>query len=112
MSVSNASGTCALHCDARGRQQLQRVESERSLSCDAEQGDADGVEPERAGECDVWNNRYGETLGGSGTGALTFSQGASTGCTIDASTGVISVSNASGTCSISASKAATITMGR
>ena len=45
------------------------------------------------------------TLGGSGTGALTFSAGASTGCSVDASTGVISVSNASGTCSISASKA-------
>src|SRR5204862_462660 len=45
------------------------------------------------------------TTGGSGTGAVTFSAGASTGCAVVASTGVISVSNASGTCAISASKA-------
>ena len=45
------------------------------------------------------------TTGGSGTGAVTFSDGASTGCSVNVSTGVISVNNASGTCVISASKA-------
>ncbi len=45
------------------------------------------------------------TSGGSGTGAVTFSDGTSTGCSVNVSTGVISVSNASGTCAISASKA-------
>src|SRR5205814_204359 len=45
------------------------------------------------------------TTGGSGTGAVTFSAGTSTGCSVNPSTGLISVSNASGTCSISASKA-------
>jgi hypothetical protein len=45
------------------------------------------------------------TTGGAGTGARTFSAGTSTGCSVDASSGVISVTNASNTCSISASKA-------
>ena len=45
------------------------------------------------------------TTGGSGTGAVSFSHGASTGCTVNSSTGLISVNNASGTCSISATKA-------
>src|SRR5207253_547577 len=53
---------------------------------------------------------YGSTgsatvSGGSGTGGVSFSNGASTGCSVNAGTGVISVGNASGNCSISASKA-------
>jgi len=43
--------------------------------------------------------------GGTGNGAVTFSAGASTGCSIDSTTGVITVTNASGTCLISAEKA-------
>lgn len=53
---------------------------------------------------------YGNTgtataTGGTGNGAVTFSAGASTGCAIDATSGVITVTNASGTCLISAEKA-------
>jgi len=44
------------------------------------------------------------TAGGSGTGVLTFNA-IGTGCSVNAATGVVSVTNASGTCSISASKA-------
>jgi hypothetical protein len=52
---------------------------------------------------------YGSTAtlsstGGSGTGAVTFSDGASTGCSVSGTT--LSVTNASGTCSITATKAA------
>ena len=52
---------------------------------------------------------YGSTAtlsstGGSGTGAVTFSAGASTGCSVSGTT--LSVTNASGTCSITATKAA------
>ena len=52
---------------------------------------------------------YGNTTtltasGGSGTGAVTFSAGASTGCAVAGD--LLSVTNASGTCSITASKAA------
>ena len=43
--------------------------------------------------------------GGTTTGAVTFSAGSSTGCSIDSSSGVITVTNASGTCLISAEKA-------
>ena len=53
---------------------------------------------------------YGNTgtataTGGTTNGAVTFSAGASTGCSIDAPSGVITVTNASGTCLISAEKA-------
>jgi hypothetical protein len=46
------------------------------------------------------------TSGGSGSGALAYSHGLSTGCTVNAGSGVISVTNASGTCTVTASKAA------
>lgn len=44
------------------------------------------------------------TTGGSGTGAVTYSVGASTGCSVSGTT--LSVTNASGTCDITATKAA------
>jgi hypothetical protein len=44
------------------------------------------------------------TTGGSGTGAVTFSAGASTGCSVAGS--ILSVTNASGTCSVTAARAA------
>jgi hypothetical protein len=54
---------------------------------------------------------YGQTglgasaSGGSGTGAYSFSAGSSTACTVDSVTGVIAVTNGTGTCSITASRA-------
>jgi uncharacterized protein YjiK len=56
------------------------------------------------------NITYGNTgdataTGGTGNGALSFLSTGSTGCSVDNSSGVISVNNASGTCSITASKA-------
>jgi len=44
------------------------------------------------------------TTGGSGSGVVTFSAGSSTGCTVSGST--LNVTNASGTCSLTATKAA------
>ena len=44
--------------------------------------------------------------GGSGSGTVSFSAGASTGCSVGATTGTVSVTNASGTCAITATKAA------
>jgi hypothetical protein len=57
------------------------------------------------------NLAYGTTgtasaTGGSGTGAVTFNVGSSTGCSVDPISGAITVTNASGTCAISAEKAA------
>ena len=54
---------------------------------------------------------YGSTgtitkTGGSGTGAVTYSRGASTGCTVNATTGVIIVNNVTGSCTVTATKAA------
>jgi hypothetical protein len=45
------------------------------------------------------------TSGGSGTGTVTFSSGASTACSINSSTGVVNITSAVGTCSITATKA-------
>ncbi|NVN97854.1 MAG: MBG-2 domain-containing protein [Geobacteraceae bacterium] len=46
------------------------------------------------------------TSGGSGTGAMSYSHGASSGCTVNPTTGVIAVTNATGSCSVTATKAA------
>jgi hypothetical protein len=46
------------------------------------------------------------TSGGSGTGALSYSAGESTGCTVDAITGIITVTDISGTCTVIATKEA------
>lgn len=53
---------------------------------------------------------YGETgtavaEGGEGSGAVTFDAGDSTGCTIDPISGIITVTDATGTCEITATKA-------
>ena len=54
---------------------------------------------------------YGQTglfataAGGSGTGAYSFSAGGSTACTVNASTGAITVTSGSGTCTITATRA-------
>ena len=44
-------------------------------------------------------------MGGSGTGAVTYSSSGSTGCSADTMTGVITVTDASGTCDVTVSKA-------
>src|SRR5581483_3179290 len=44
-------------------------------------------------------------LGGSGTGAYTFSAGLSTACSVNAATGAITITSGTGTCGISASRA-------
>ena len=54
---------------------------------------------------------YGTTgmithTGGSGTGAISYSQGTSTGCMVNSSTGVITVTNVSGSCTVKVTKAA------
>jgi outer membrane protein OmpA-like peptidoglycan-associated protein len=54
---------------------------------------------------------YGNTLTvaanpSAGDGAVTYSAGSSTGCSVNASTGVVTATNSSGTCAISASIAA------
>jgi hypothetical protein len=51
------------------------------------------------------NTGTASTTGGTGTGAVSFSSAGSTGCSVNSASGVISVSNASQTCSISATKA-------
>ena len=53
------------------------------------------------------NKKYGETLNASaalslGTGTITYSRGTSTACTINVSTGLITVTNSVGSCAISA----------
>jgi hypothetical protein len=52
---------------------------------------------------------YGATAtaavtGGSVTGSISYSAGNSTGCSVNATTGVVSVNNASGTCTLTATK--------
>ena len=44
--------------------------------------------------------------GGSGTGAFSYDAGTSTGCTVNASTGALSITSGSGTCAVTATRAA------
>lgn len=57
-----------------------------------------------------YSKMYGETFtvlaSGSGSGAVTYSKGVSTACDVNASTGVVTITSASGSCTISASIAA------
>ncbi len=46
------------------------------------------------------------TSGGSGAGVVTFNAGTSTACSVNASTGAVTITGSSGTCSITATKAA------
>jgi subtilisin family serine protease len=46
------------------------------------------------------------TTGGSGTGAVSFSAGLSTGCAVAPSSGVVSVTDANGSCAVTATRAA------
>src|SRR5206468_4665787 len=50
-------------------------------------------------------NGTSSTTGGDGTGAVSYSAGGSTGCTVDAATGAVHVTDANGTCAITAAKA-------
>ncbi len=45
------------------------------------------------------------TTGGSGSGAMSYTNDSSTGCTVNASTGVITVTDVTGTCTVTAAKA-------
>jgi len=47
--------------------------------------------------------------GGQGTGAMSYSSTGSTGCSVNTTSGVITVTNASGTCSVTATKAGNAT---
>jgi hypothetical protein len=55
---------------------------------------------------------YGQTglgvvgTGGSGTGAFSYSHGASTACTVDTTTGALSITSGIGSCTVTANKAA------
>jgi hypothetical protein len=55
----------------------------------------------------AYSARYGENVTvvatGTGSGAITYSKGASTACNVNTSTGVVTVTASSGTCTISAS---------
>ncbi len=46
------------------------------------------------------------TSGGSGTGAVTFSAGESSACSVGSSSGIVTITSGSGTCAITATKAA------
>jgi len=56
----------------------------------------------------AYNKRYGETLTAAaalsiGTGTITYSRGTSSACTINPTTGLVTITNGVGTCEISAS---------
>ena len=103
VSVTNASGTCSLTA-------MQAADDDYNSATSA----AFTVTLVKANQATLAvtgpaSVTYGATgtaaaSGGSGTGALSFSAGGSTGCAVTGTT--VSVSNASGTCSLTAMQAA------
>jgi hypothetical protein len=103
LNVSNASGTCSVTATkAADTNYLVATSASYSVTLNkAPQATLSVTAPASV--------TYGSTgtltsAGGSGSGAVTYSAGASTGCNITGGT-TLNVSNASGTCSVTATKA-------
>ncbi len=101
LSVTNASGTCMATATKAGDSNFNEASSSAATITlqKAEQQTLLVIAPETL--------TYGNTAtltssGGSGTGAVSYSAGSSTGCSVSGS--ILSVTDASGTCSVTATK--------
>ena len=105
ISVSDASGTCAISASKAGDINYSGPVTDGPKSVTLNKATQTALSLAVPVSVTYGTTGTATTTGGSGTGAVTYSAGASSGCGVDSSTGVISVSDASGTCAITASKA-------
>ena len=103
VGVTNASGTCTLTASQTGDNNYNPATSAPFpvLLNKANQATLTVIAP---GSLTYGTTGTAAATGGSGTGGFTFSAGTSTGCAVSVTT--VSVSNASGNCSLTATKAA------
>jgi hypothetical protein len=104
LSVTNASGTCAVTATKAADTDYNAATS-APLTVTLQKADQATLTVNDPGTVVFGSTPQLTTSGGSGTGALTFSHGGSTGCTVT-SGGILTVISVGGSCDITASKAA------
>lgn len=104
LSVTNASGTCTVTATKAGDATYNPVTSAPLTVTLQKANQAALTSIATPSTVTYGNTSTLSSSGGSGTGAVNFDAGASTGCSVAGTT--LSVTNASGTCSITATKAA------
>jgi hypothetical protein len=104
-SVAAVSGGCSVTATRAGDNDYNPATSAASVIATINPADQATLTAAATPSTVIYGNTSAlSSTGGSGTGAVTFSHGASTGCAV---TGVtLSVTNASGTCAVTATKAA------
>jgi hypothetical protein len=105
ISVTNASGNCSISASKAGDSNYNGPVSDGPKAVTLNKANQAALSLTVPASITFGNTGTATVTGGSGTGAVSFSHGVSSGCSVDATSGVISVSNASGNCSISASRA-------
>ena len=105
ISVSDATGTCSISASKAGDNNYNGPVADGPKTVTLKKATQTALSLTVPASVTYGTTGTATTAGGSGTGALSFSAIGSTGCAVNAGTGVISVSDATGTCSISASKA-------
>jgi large repetitive protein len=104
LSVTDASGTCAVTATKAGDNNYNQATS-AALPITLQKAEQATLTAVATPSTVVYGGTAAlSTTGGSGTGAVTFDVGTSTGCSVVGST--LSVTDASGTCAVTATKAA------
>jgi hypothetical protein len=104
VSVTNASGTCSLTATKAGDATYNQATS-APFAVTLVKADQSALTVTGPSSVTFGTTGTAAASGGSGTGALTFSAGASTGCSVSGTSVSVINANASGTCSLTATKA-------
>lgn len=104
LSVTNASGTCEVTATKAADANYNQATS-AGLTVTLTKADQATLTVDDPGTVTFGSTPQLATSGGSGTGAVTFSDGGSAGCSVT-SGGVLTVTNASAACNVTATKAA------
>jgi hypothetical protein len=105
VSVSNVSGTCTLTATKATDNNYTVATSATYAVTLVKTGQA-ALTITGPGSVTYGATATAALIGGSGTGSISYSAGNSTGCSVNATTGAVSVTNASGTCTLTATKVA------
>jgi hypothetical protein len=105
VSMSDASGTCLLKVTKASDSNYEASAQSASFTVNLHKANQAAFSLTVPASIIYGNTGNASTLGGSGTGSVTYTVGGTGGCSVGLSTGVITVINANLTCSITASHA-------
>jgi hypothetical protein len=103
VSVTNASGTCALTATRAGDNNYNASAVSAPFTVTLNKANQQAVTVTAPGSVTYGSTGTAVATGGDGTGAYSFDAGTSSGCSVTGTT--VSVSNASGTCALTATRA-------